>query len=441
MSHPKWWRSVRFRATAAAMVVVGVALALGAIGFTATLNLALASATSSAAEMAVEEIADRAEDSGPGIVADLDDDMVVQVIDSSGEIVAQTEEAYGLDLSQMSEIVEIDDDRYLVVHETVDDVGLVVWLGHPLGDDGATVNVVVQLLIVTIPLLVALVGTITWLVTGRALAPVHRIRSEVEEITVSALDRRVVVPETDDEISALAATMNRMLEGLERGARTQRQFVSDASHELRSPLTTIRQHAELARTHPDLLDGVELSDVVLAEGLRMQELVDSLLLLARLDEGASTRWKAIDLDDLALAEAARARAGDAIVDGTRIGAARVLGDERLLSRVARNLVDNALRHAVSRVAITVTIDEGQAVFSVEDDGSGVPESDRERIFERFVRLDEARAREEGGTGLGLAIVRSIVTAHGGSVTVDESRWQGARFTVKLPILAHSDVAS
>ena len=215
-------------------------------------------------------------------------------------------------------------------------------------------------------------------------------------------------------------------------AAAQRRFVSDASHELRSPLATIRQHAELAQLHPDATSIDDLAGVVHDEGLRMQELVDALLLLTRLDESPVIHQGAVDLDDLAFAEITRLRAGGAEVDGSGVHAARVRGDVRLLGRLVRNLADNAARHARSAVALGVLERDGQVLLTVDDDGPGVPAAERERIFERFVRLDEARARDAGGSGLGLAIVRAIAEAEGGSVGVEDSPLGGARFSVVLP---------
>jgi signal transduction histidine kinase len=285
---------------------------------------------------------------------------------------------------------------------------------------------------VAVPLLVLLVGATTWVVIGRALTPVTRIRTEVESITADRLDRRVPVPSSGDEIAALAVTMNGMLARLDASAHAQRRFVSDASHELRSPLATIRQHAELSQAHPELTSVEELASVVHDEGLRLQGLVDALLLLARLDEGATITSEFVDLDDIALVEVSRLRASGIVVDGSGVGPARVYGDRRLLGQLMRNLADNAARHAHRRVAIGVVDCEGLAVLTVEDDGDGVPADQWDRIFERFVRLDEARSRDAGGSGLGLPIVRAIAEGVGGRVTVGASRWGGARFTVTLP---------
>jgi signal transduction histidine kinase len=271
------------------------------------------------------------------------------------------------------------------------------------------------------------------MVATGALAPVERIRREVDQITGQRLDRRVPEPPSRDEIHRLALTMNQMLERLEVSRDQQQQFVADASHELRSPLASIRQTAEVSRAHPGALPEGELAEAVLEESLRMQRLVEQLLLLTRADEGVAVRTpREVDLDDLALTEARRVGRTGLRVDTSAVQAARVRGDETSLAQVVRNLVDNAARHASAGIAISVHEDGSTVELAVDDDGPGIPEDQRERVFERFVRLDEARARDAGGSGLGLAIVQQIVLAHAGTVAVSSSGLGGARFVVRLP---------
>jgi signal transduction histidine kinase len=271
------------------------------------------------------------------------------------------------------------------------------------------------------------------MVATRALAPVERIRREVEQITGQRLDSRVHEPPSRDEIHRLALTMNQMLGRIQHSADQQQQFVADASHELRSPLASIRQTAEVARAHPGALPEGELAEAVLEESLRMQRLVEQLLLLTRADEGQVLRSpRDVDLDDLVLTEARRVAQAGLTVDSSGVHAGRVRGDETSLAQVVRNLVDNAARHARSQVALALHEVGDQVELVVEDDGVGVPEEERERVFERFVRLDDARAGDTGGSGLGLAIVAEIVRVHGGSLSVSESASGGARFVVRLP---------
>jgi signal transduction histidine kinase len=279
-----------------------------------------------------------------------------------------------------------------------------------------------------------IVALTTWFAVGRSLAPVERMRQQVEEMSASDLSRRVDEPPTRDEIGRLAHTMNGMLGRLQDAQAAQRRFVSDASHELKSPLASLRQYAEVAHAHPDRISAAELSDAVLEEGARLERLVQGMLVLSRADEGGLALHVAdVDLDDLLLAEAERLRAVGAVgVDVTGVHPVRVRGDVGLLSQVTRNLADNAARHARSHVSLGVAAAPAGAVLTVADDGAGIPAAERDRVFERFVRLDEARARDAGGSGLGLAIVREIVRAHGGDVRVDAAPSGGARFSVTLP---------
>jgi len=294
-------------------------------------------------------------------------------------------------------------------------------------------HVVTVALLIGVPVLLALVAALTWWLVGRTLRPVEDVRLEVERISSRELHRRVPVPAVDDEVSRLASTMNRMLERLERGQRRQRRFVSDASHELRSPVASIRQHAEVARQHPEGTDVAELAEVVLAEDERLQHLVEDLLLLARLDEHAEPAGVEVDLDDIVMMEAERLRAGtSAIVDMHEVGAGRVIGDRANLTRLVRNLMDNAARYAKARISVGLAELDGHVTLSVQDDGPGIPKEERDRAFERFVRLDDARSRGTGGAGVGLAIVREVAAAHGASVTATESALGGLRVDVRLP---------
>ena len=427
-------RSLRARITAAATLIVAVVMVLASIGFSAVLSSEVRDATARAAETRATELAQRVEASGTAGIADLDDD-IVQVVDASGRVVAASEDADDgtLPADREGQVVTYDGDPVLIIVEDVDDdADTRIVLAASVDGDDATLATVAWLLAASTLLVVLVVAAVTWWVVGRALRPVGRIRREVDDITADRLDRRVPEPSSGDEIAALAITMNRMLDRLDASATAQRRFVSDASHELRSPLATMRQHAELARAHPDATTLDDLAEVVAEEGVRMQDLVDGLLVLTRLDEQGSQRRGPVDLDDLALAEVSRLRAAGLTVDGSAISAVQVTGDERLLGRIARNLADNAARHAASRVAIGVARDGAQAVLTVDDDGNGIPPEERERVFERFVRLDEGRARDAGGSGLGLAIVAGVVRASGGTVSVGESPLGGARFTVRLP---------
>jgi signal transduction histidine kinase len=286
-----------------------------------------------------------------------------------------------------------------------------------------------RVLVVGVPLMMLVVGGVTWVVTGRVLAPVTAIRQEADEITASELHRRVPATRRD-EIGRLARTMNRMLDRLQRSQESQRRFVSDASHELRSPIAAIRQHAEVAQAHPGRTSVDELATTVLAEDLRMQHLVDDLLLLTRSDEKHTEPPDApVDLDDLLFAEADRLRSATNLTIGTAgVSAGQVRGDEAALARMIHNLADNAARHARTAITFGLTESDGTVVLTVSDDGPGIPPADRVRVFDRFVRLDSARSRDTGGAGLGLAIVAEVIERHRGTIRITG----GSTFEARLP---------
>ncbi|WP_395816761.1 sensor histidine kinase [Curtobacterium flaccumfaciens] len=449
-SRPRRARSVRARTTLGAGVVVLAALVIGAVAFVVVLRLVLLDGVRTSAEAGLEQVSSRVEADGAAAVTGYED-VLVQVIGDGGAVLAHGEDADGdaLPIADESRWTH-DGERWLLVADDVDLPGggeATLVYGATLDQADTAVRTAVVLLAVGVPVLVLLLVAVTWAVTGRSLRPVERMRTEVETIRAARPDARVEVPDTGDEVARLASTMNAMLDRLERSAESQRRFVSDASHELRSPIASIRQHAEVAVAHPERTEVADLADVVRSEAVRLQDLVTGLLELSRLDEGGVRTRRPVDLDDLALDAVARARArstaggaperdGDAPavrVDGSAISAARVLGDERVLAGVVRNLVDNAVRHASTRVAVSLTEHDGSAVLTVDDDGTGVPEDERERVFERFVRLDEARSRDAGGAGLGLAIVRDAVRAHGGDTTVVASPLGGARFVVRIAL--------
>jgi signal transduction histidine kinase len=228
--------------------------------------------------------------------------------------------------------------------------------------------------------------------------------------------------------------MNQMLDRLDRSRQQQQRFVSDASHELRSPVTTIRHLAEVAVAHPEGTSAEQLGADVLAEDLRLERLVDDLLWMARADEHTLGAHRGpVDLDELLLDEARRVRETKHLrVEVSDVTPVQVRGDASQLRRLLRNLVDNAGRHAATAVALSVAETDGDVVLRVDDDGPGIPIGDRVRVFERFVRLDVARDREQGGTGLGLSIAAQVVAAHGGVVTIGEAPLGGARVEVRLP---------
>jgi signal transduction histidine kinase len=297
----------------------------------------------------------------------------------------------------------------------------------------ATGRTVAILLAVAAPIVVGVAAVASYRLVKRSLRSVEAIRNRVAEISASELRERVPVPPQKDEISALATTMNEMLARVEAGHAAQRRFVGDASHELRSPLATIISALEVAQDYPELLDDELKNGSLIPEAHRMQALVEDLLLLARADErGLTVREDYVYLDVIAEGDAARVRREYGLQVYTDLESARLIGDVSSISRVLRNLLDNAVRHAKSRIEITVTARGDQVVLTVGDDGPGIPAADRIRVFDRFVRIDADRSRDGGGTGLGLAIVAEIVSAHSGTVAIDERPGGGTLVTVTLP---------
>ena len=303
-----------------------------------------------------------------------------------------------------------------------------------IGAISSSVRTLTVTLWFTVPALIVFIGIMAWTVTGRALRPVEVIRGEVTAITHSSLDQRVSEPRARDEVGRLARTMNEMLDRLEAASDQQRQFVSDASHELRSPVAAIKATGEVALTHPETADWPAVVRRMLSDDERMEQIVHDLLDLAR-EEGAELPATVIDLDDIVLEEVDRSKRLGHSVSSDRVSAGRVRGSREQLTRVVRNLLDNATRHARTAVRVSLTTTDA-VTLAVEDDGPGIPSDQREAVFERFTRLDEGRARDAGGLGLGLAMVRSITLHHGGTVNVTDSidpTYPGARLVVQLPV--------
>ena len=423
-------RSIRARVTIGALLAVGIALGAGAVGTVMLLGQLLTQGVATSVEQDLETIGEQLE-SGTVDIGDLDGEVLVRL--QGAQSAANDDDAEHLPVVGEDSVVRIvlDGDPYLAASEDTDAGTLTV--ARPIEEVDAATSTASVLLAIAVPLLLIVIGAVMWIVATRALAPVERMRRQVDDIDGAGLDRRVDAG-SDDELGALASTMNRMLDRIEHAQTTQRRFVSDASHELRSPLATIRQHAEVAVAHPSSTTVQEIGGLVLDEGKRMQELVEGLLLLARLDEhgGREHTRTAVDLDDIVLAEVRRLRSLGAEVDGQGIGPGRTVGSEVLLARAVRNLVDNAARHASRLVTLRVSASGPSVRVEVEDDGSGVPEGQRELVFERFARLDEARARDAGGSGLGLAIAREIARAHGGELSVATGAGGGALFTLVMP---------
>ncbi|MFG1676604.1 sensor histidine kinase [Micromonospora sp. NPDC049282] len=322
-----------------------------------------------------------------------------------------------------------------------------VLVAKSLSDVRHSLHVVRNLLLVGFPLLVAGLAVVAWRVVGATLRPVEELRSGAAEITGRAGAERLPVPAGQDEIHRLAVTLNDMLDRLAASRDRQRAFVADAAHELRSPLTNMRTELEVARRLGDDTDWPAVADDLLADTERLSRLVDDLLLLARLDEGDAYPTRPAPVGPVELGELLRGVSGRYPSPPVRLvapaGAWWVEGDPGELRRVLVNLVENALRHANTGVELAVSGPQGAYhLVTVTDDGPGIPAADRERVFARFTRLDDARARDAGGAGLGLAIVRELVRRAGGTVELADATpgaaAPGLRATVRLPALAEPD---
>jgi signal transduction histidine kinase len=310
---------------------------------------------------------------------------------------------------------------------------LTIVVAAPLNDAHQTIrDLRVVLLVVFYPLIVVL-AVIAWWVIGATLQPVEALRAGAEEITgrnASHPDRRLPVPAGGDEIHRLAVTLNGMLDRLELGRRRQRRFVADAAHELRNPLAGMRTQLEVAQRHPETTDWRELTEDLLIDTQQLAALADDLLLLAGMDEsGAALKPSGpVPVEDvfaLLLARYREARVPVRCRD-QRIGDRQPSDDLTLwanpedVHRLMTNLLDNAVRHARSKVWLEARAERNQVLVAVIDDGPGIPATHRDRVFERFARLEEARTIDDGGAGLGLAIVAELVRRHGGTIRLSDA---------------------
>jgi signal transduction histidine kinase len=310
-----------------------------------------------------------------------------------------------------------------------DGTHLVLHVGTPRDDIEDALRSLVTGLRFGVPAVTVILAALIWIMVGRTLRPVERIRTEVAAIGPAELGRRVPAPPGGDEIARLAATMNAMLERLDEAAQRQRQFTADASHELRTPLTRLRAEIEVELRQRD--DPVVRS--LLHEVDAMEQLINDLLALARSDEVLDTAHRRlVDLDDIVLEEIAALDGTAVDVDARQVSGAQVRGVSDQLRRVVRNLLDNAVRHARSSVIVRLEESNGDVVLSVADDGPGIPAHRRLEVFERFRRLDESRSGGTGGAGLGLSIARDVVERHGGTISIDPDHEPGARLVVTLP---------
>ncbi|QFG27264.1 HAMP domain-containing histidine kinase [Actinomadura sp. WMMB 499] len=371
-------------------------------------------------------------------------DVTLQVLDQRGAVVAGTPEVRG-----ESRIARFVPERTTVyaVRELCPPAGLegcmevvafrvyepegdwIVYAAVPATPWYVSSSLVTVLL--SLSLLVTLLACLrTWGTVDRTLVPVDAIRAELTEITAKKSGRRVTVPENRDELRRLAVAVNATLDRLDAALERQRSFTSDASHDLRSPIAAARAQLEEALMYPEEVDWPGTGRTVLQSLDRLQAIVTDLLELARLDATAWRGDEIVDLGAMVTIELARSERSKRVVPQI-LDDVTVRGDRLRLVRLFTNLLDNAERHAESRVDVRVLSVDGDACLEVVDDGAGIAERDREQVFERFARLRAGKERDPAGTGLGLPIAREIARAHGGDLTIEDSD-RGARFVLRIP---------
>ena len=442
-------RSLRVRITLASTLVFAIAIGAAAVLLVAAVRTSVEDRIRADSNQAINTVKSRIEAGASPESVSLPVTVDFYVLDPRGHLVAgrpwseDTEPVVVRDANGAVRVVMPGDERPIVVYERVrTQIGTVTLVAaSPLSEVSRSVDALARALWLSIPALVLAVALLAWWLVGRALQPVYAMRTALATISGASMDQRVPEPGTGDEVDQLARTMNSMLERLEHASDRQRRFVSDASHELRSPVASIRATVEVAQRRGPEADWPDVARRVLADDERLERMVDELLELARLDETPEALPSTlVDVDDIVLDEASRLT-DRATMLTDRVSAGRVRGSRSQLERVVRNLLDNAVRHARSTVAVSLATgprsdaDSTPVVrLTVDDNGPGISEEDRERVFERFTRLQEGRGRDAGGAGLGLAMVRAIVERHGGTVVIEASeRLGGARFVVDFPV--------
>jgi signal transduction histidine kinase len=442
----RWWRRLSLRARLLVIGTGGLAagLALGGVALFAALGVALERTVDGEALATARDVAALAAEGRLSDPVPVAGGQFVQVVDAQGRVrfasigadrlVALLRPAE-LAAARTGERSYVDGSRAAVegpLRVVAVPVGAdTVIVARPVAEVYRSVAILRGALLVAYPLLVLVLAALAWRVVGAALRPVDALRAGAQTITGAGGKDRLPVPKSRDELQRLAVTLNDMLDRLAAARARQRAFVADAAHELRSPLANIRTELEVAQRHgvpPSLVDDL------LADVERLSRLVDDLLLLARADDADQpvVRREPVDVTGVVTEVAERCRAARVPVAVDNGAALWTVGDRDALLRMVGNLVDNAVRHAASRVVVSVTAEGDTALVRVTDDGPGIPPGDRERVFDRFTRLDDARTRGGGGAGLGLAIVRELARRHGGSVRLTDAG-PGVRAEVRLPL--------
>jgi len=451
---------LRLRIAALAAVAVGVALAVGAVFLVGLLRSRLDDAATTAAHLRATDIAALARsDSLPKRLAlPGEESAFVQIVGADGSVVASSENIEGEPrvserrpsgegpLVFTTTVRALSDHeharlRIVALNTTIGDGSVVtVFAGEGLERTEETVSEISTVLLAGVPILVVLVGAVTWWAVGRTLRPVRRISKTMDEITASDLHRRVPKPTTNDEIGQLAHSVNETLSRLDASVDRQRRFVADASHELRGPLASLRADLEISVMHPNETSWPVVARDTLTDVERLEHLTEDLLLLARIDANPTRQHVRVNLAEITARAVAAIRRTDVTV--TTLGLDQevtVDGDRDQLHRMVRNLLHNAESHTRSQIDVAIRCHTGSVILAIGDDGPGVPRGDRTRVFERFVRLDEARTRDAGGTGLGLAIAHDVAELHHGTIRFEESARSGALLIVELP--AHPSVGA
>lgn len=447
----QWWRRRTLRARLMIIGMTGLVggFVVGGAALVGVLGIALQRSIDAEIDATARQVATLVETKALPVPVPVPAGNLVQVIDADGHVRSASPDADPLvPMFTADELARLRAGERLTVYNgrlrEYEGPVRVVGVAADYPDDPQTVVVARSIadvdryqgllqthLTVVFPLLLFASAVVAWRAIGAALRPVEQLRQGAEEITGSGPrgHERLPVPPGNDEIHRLAVTLNTMLDRLEAGRARQREFVADAAHELRSPLANMRAQLEVARHLGPAADWPAVGEDLLADTERLARLVDDLLLLARADAApAPTRLEPVDLTAVARDVAGRFGGTVRVVAD---GPVWTIGDEDELRRVVGNLVDNAVRYAETGVEVGVARDGAQAVLTVTDDGPGIPAADRERVFERFVRLDPARSRlrpteggtgtpDSGGAGLGLAIVRELVRRHQGTVTLADA---------------------
>ena len=452
LSVSRWWRRRSLRARLTMVTTAGLALALlaGAVLLVGALHASLVRGLDSTAKQEATEVAALADSHRlPRLVTVAGG--TVQVLAATGRVIANSPGADPLVplLPAREAAAQARSGQGVLLDGRPYDYPYPLWVVAVPTRTGDTVIAAVdfqpvvssvkalaQALVVGTPVLLLLLAWVTWLVVGSALRPIAALRRGAQVVAGTGRPRELPVPEARDEVHDLAVTLNDMLDRLDAAQRRQRGLVSDTAHELRSPIASIRTQLEVALDHPGMQDWHKTATDVLADVLRLARLAEDLLVLARLDErGTGAQGgQPVDLAVLVTEEAERHDRARVPVTAATSGVCVVTGDAEGLRRLLQNLIENALRYAKSGVGVTARREPGHVVLTVTDDGPGIPAGDRDRAFDRFVRFDEARSRDEdetGGAGLGLAIVRATALAHGGWARLEDAA-PGLRAVIRLP---------